>query len=270
MWEYPVFDPVAISLGPISIHWYALSYLVGIGCVWWRLNVRARMSAGRYTWNEEQVSDLVFYAVLGIIIGGRVGYMLFYGRDQIAENPLVILKVWQGGMSFHGGMLGVFIAMATYARLHKRTFFEITDYIAPSVPIALGAGRIGNFINGELPGRVTDVPWAAIYPGDIVGRHPSSLYQAFTEGLVLFCLLWLFNQKEKPKMAVSGMFLLGYGALRFITEFFREPDAHMGFVAFGWASQGQMLSMPMIIIGIGFIIYSYQKNTLSSSNKLNK
>jgi len=258
MWPYPVFDPVAISLGPVSIHWYALSYLVGIACVWWRLNVRAKALPDRYRWKEEQVSDLVFYAVFGIILGGRVGYMLFYARDQVMDNPWVLLKVWQGGMSFHGGMLGVFVAMWVYARWHKRTFFEITDYIAPSVPIALGFGRLGNFINGELPGRVTEVPWAAIYPGDTVGRHPSSLYQAMAEGLILFVVLWCFNRREKPRMVISGLFLMSYGALRFTTEFFREPDAHMGFVAFGWASQGQLLSFPMVAVGLGFIIYGYR------------
>ena len=259
MWQYPEFDPVALSLGPISIHWYALSYLLGIGCVWWRLNARAKNSPDRYQWNEEQVSDLVFYAVFGIILGGRVGYMLFYGWEQILDNPLVVFKVWQGGMSFHGGLIGVLVSMAVYARLHKLTFFHVTDYIAPSVPIALGSGRIGNFINGELPGRVSDVPWAAIYPGDIVGRHPSSLYQAFSEGVVLFFILWIFNRRAKPEMAISGLFLLSYGMLRFITEFFREPDVHMGFVAFGWASQGQLLSTPMIAVGIALIVYAYRK-----------
>lgn len=264
MWQYPEFDPVALSLGPISIHWYALSYLVGIGCVWWCLNARAKALPERYQWNEEQVSDLVFYAVFGIILGGRVGYMLFYGWDQILDNPLVIFKVWQGGMSFHGGLLGVLVAMAVYARLHGRTFFQVTDYIAPLVPIALGSGRIGNFINGELPGRVTDAPWAAIYPGDVVGRHPSSLYQALAEGLILFTIIWVFNRKEKPEMVISGLFLLSYGSLRFITEFFREPDHHMGFVAFGWASQGQMLSIPMIAVGLAFIIYAYRNKPLES------
>ncbi|MDA7772433.1 prolipoprotein diacylglyceryl transferase, partial [Pseudomonadales bacterium] len=176
MWHYPQFDPVAISLGPVSIHWYALSYLIGISLVWWQLGQRSRKH--KLGWSEEQISDMVFYSMFGIILGGRIGYMAFYGWQGIIDDPLRIVRVWEGGMSYHGGMLGVFLAMYLYGRKIDKTFFQITDFIAPSIPIALCCGRIGNFINGELPGRVTEVPWAAIYPGDIVGRHPSSLYQA--------------------------------------------------------------------------------------------
>ncbi len=275
MWNYPELDPVAISLGPIAIHWYALSYLVGISSVWWHLTRKAKVAAARpskgsdpkqtgkknaaKTWNDEQISDLIFYGVFGVILGGRIGYMLFYGRSQLVEDPLALFKVWQGGMSFHGGMLGVFVAAYVYGLRTGRTFFQITDFVAPSIPIALGCGRIGNFINGELPGRITEVPWAAIYPGDIVGRHPSSLYQALLEGPALFLLLWLYTRQIRPPVSVSGMFLVGYGGFRFISEFLREPDAHLGFIAFDWMTTGQLLSLPMVLIGVGFIAYSHRK-----------
>jgi phosphatidylglycerol---prolipoprotein diacylglyceryl transferase len=254
MWHYPRIDPVALQLGPVAIHWYALSYLVGIGVVWWLLK-RNKGDA----WTDEQISDLIFYGVLGIVVGGRLGYMLFYGYSALLENPLSLLKVWQGGMSFHGGMLGVITAVYLYARKHNRRFLEIGDFIAPSVPLALGSGRIGNFINGELPGRIADVPWAVIYPGDTLGRHPSSLYQALLEGPVLFAALWLFTRKPRPLMAVSGFFLTGYGSLRVLSEFFREPDQHMGFIAFGWITAGQLLSLPMVIIGGAFLVYGYRR-----------
>ena len=259
MWNYPVFDPVAISLGPISIHWYALSYLIGIGGIWWHLGYKSKkFSLG---WTDDQISDLIFYAVFGVILGGRIGYMLFYGRDELVKDPLSLLKIWQGGMSFHGGMLGVFVSMYVYGRFNKKTFFQLTDFIAPSIPIALCTGRLGNFINAELPGRVTDVSWAAIYPGELVGRHPSSLYQSFTEGLVLFLILWLFTLKKKPVITASGMFLIGYGGLRFFTEFFREPDAHLGYIAFDWLTTGQLLSAPMMLIGLILLATGYKLNS---------
>ena len=283
MWDYPSIDPVAISLGPLQIHWYALSYLIGISLVWWHLsfknkqavasentkdNKRAQKNkqqakSGVPIWTAEQLSDLVFYAVLGVILGGRIGYMLFYGMDQIIENPTSLIRIWEGGMSFHGGMIGVFLGMYYFARKTGYTFFQITDFIAPSIPIALGSGRIGNFINGELPGRISDVPWAVIFPGDTVARHPSSLYQATLEGPVLFLVLWLFSRTPKPTMAVSGMFLIGYASLRFISEFFRRPDLHMGsegFIAFQWLTTGQALSLPMVVFGIAFMTYSYRQS----------
>jgi phosphatidylglycerol:prolipoprotein diacylglycerol transferase len=255
MWHYPNLDPVAISLGPISIHWYAISYLVGIGLVWWTLGYRNRRYASGYT--DEALSDLVFFAVLGVLLGGRIGYMLFYGMENLLENPASALRVWEGGMSFHGGLIGVLLGVLWFARKTGRTFFQVTDFIAPSIPIALGCGRIGNFINAELPGRVTDVPWGLVYPGEAVARHPSSLYQATLEGPVLLVILWVFAMKPRPVMAVSGLFLVGYGLLRMISEIFREPDAHLGFVMFGQVTQGQLLSLPMVLLGIGFIAYSY-------------
>ena len=255
MWHYPNLDPVAISLGPISIHWYAISYLVGIGLVWWTLGYRNRHSASGYS--DEEVSDLVFFAVLGVLLGGRIGYMLFYGMENLLANPASALRVWEGGMSFHGGLIGVLLGVLWFARKTGRTFFQITDFIAPSIPIALGCGRIGNFINAELPGRVTEVPWGLVYPGEVVARHPSSLYQAMLEGPVLFVLLWVFAMKPRPVMAVSGLFLLGYGLLRIFSETFRLPDSHLGFVLFDQVTQGQLLSLPMVLLGAGFIAYSY-------------
>ena len=203
-----------------------------------------------------------FFGVLGIILGGRIGYMLFYGHAQIADNPMVIFKTWQGGMSFHGGMIGVLIAIWIYARKYRRSFFEVTDFIAPSIPLGLGCGRIGNFINGELPGRVTEVSWAAIYPGEVIARHPSSLYQAVLEGPVLFAILWIFAARPRPVMAISGLFLLGYGVFRFFSELFRQPDSHLGFVAFDWLTQGQLLSMPMVLFGVAFLVISYQRSRI--------
>lgn len=257
MWHYPQFDPVAISLGPVSIHWYALSYLVGISLAWWSLGIRNRRQ--KLGWSDEAISDAIFYGVLGVILGGRIGYMLFYGYASLAENPLVIFQLWKGGMSFHGGMIGVSIALFVYGRKYRRTFFEVTDFIAPCIPLGLGCGRIGNFINGELPGRITDVPWAAIYPGEVLGRHPSSLYQATLEGPVLFAILWIFASRSRPTMAISGLFLISYGALRVVSEFFRQPDDHMGFVAFDWLTQGQLLSLPMILFGMTFLFISYRR-----------
>jgi phosphatidylglycerol:prolipoprotein diacylglycerol transferase len=283
MWHYPQIDPVAISLGPLQIHWYALSYLIGISIVWWHMGYRnrkmaviapmtARAKQKKQTeqlvapWTDEQLSDLIFYGVLGVILGGRIGYMLFYGLDQLADNPLNLLRIWEGGMSFHGGMLGVFIGVYLFGRKVGKTFFQVTDFGAPGLPIALGLGRIGNFINGELPGRVSDVPWAVIFPGETLGRHPSSLYQAVLEGPVLFIVLWLYAKKQRPTMAISGMFLLGYGVLRFCSEFFRRPDLHMGdngFIAFNWLTTGQLLSLPMIGCGLAFIAWAYRQNSTS-------
>ena len=258
MWQYPEIDPVALALGPLRVHWYAISYLIGIGITWWLL--RQRRTGLGLGWSDEKLSDMLFYGVLGMILGGRVGYVLFYGTDSFLADPTVIFRIWQGGMSFHGGLLGVLLGMWLFARKQKRSFFTVTDLVAPCIPLALGCGRIGNFINAELPGRETDVAWAVIYPGDEVARHPSSLYQAFLEGPVLFAALWLYGRVPRPEMAVSGAFLLGYGALRFFSEFFRTPDAHLGFVAFDWMTQGQLLSLPMVILGIGFIGFAYKRS----------
>ncbi len=267
MWHYPEINPVAISLGPVSIHWYAISYLVGIALAWWLLRERTKLP--HVGFNDKSLSDLAFYAVLGVLLGGRLGYVLFYGWSNLMADPWSGLRIWQGGMSFHGGLIGVLVAIAIfnrrYAERYGRRFFETTDFIAPAVPLALGAGRIGNFVNAELPGRLAEIegsgtlPWTVIYPGELVARHPSSLYQALLEGPVLFALLWFFSRKARPPMTVSGVFLLGYGGLRIFSEFFREPDSHLGFILMGKITAGQLLSMPMVLLGVFLLVYGYRK-----------
>ena len=254
MWQYPELDPIALSIGQFSIHWYAISYLVGIGLAWWVAKIRVRRLG--LTFGDEQISDLVFYATLGVVLGGRIGYTLFYGLAGLFDDPLRLFRIWEGGMSFHGGMLGVLAAMLFYARKTGRTFFEVTDFIAPVIPLGLGSGRLGNFVNTELPGRVADVPWAVQFPGEFVGRHPSSLYQAALEGPVLFLILWWFTNRKpaRPTMAISGVFCLGYGSLRVFSEFFREPDAHLRFVAFDFLTMGQLLSLPLVLLGIALLV----------------
>ncbi|MCG6866422.1 MAG: prolipoprotein diacylglyceryl transferase [Thiogranum sp.] len=257
MLTYPDISPVAISLGPLAIHWYGLTYLVGFIGVWVLGGVRARKPDSG--WKAEEIPDMLFYGALGVILGGRIGYMFFYHFDLLLDDPLVLFRIWQGGMSFHGGMLGVFIAMWLYGRKTGRGFFEVTDFMAPFVPIGLGAGRIGNFINGELWGRPTDLPWGMVFPFvDNQPRHPSMLYEAFFEGLVLFIILWLYSSRPRPTRAVSGMFMLGYGVFRFGVEFVRQPDAHIGYIAFGWLTEGQILSAPMILFGVYLLVVAYR------------
>jgi phosphatidylglycerol:prolipoprotein diacylglycerol transferase len=262
MWNYPEIDPVAFAIGPLKIHWYGLTYLAALGLAWWLALLRSRRFG---QWQEQQIADLIFYGALGIVLGGRVGYMLFYGLADLADNPLNLLKVWQGGMSFHGGMLGVFIALYLFARKQNRRFFEVTDFVAPLVPLGLGLGRIGNFINAELPGRVSDASWAVVYPGDTIARHPSSLYQFIFEGPILFIVLFGFSARSRPRMAVSGLFLTCYGLFRIFTEFFREPDAHLGFIAFDQFTMGQLLSAPMVLIGFGMLVYAYSRGNSARS-----
>ena len=257
MLTYPSIDPVAIHLGPLQVHWYGIMYLIGFSTAWWLGRYRARQHPD---WDAEQVGDLIFYGALGVILGGRLGYILFYDLAAYVESPLNIFKVWQGGMSFHGGLLGVVIAMWLYGRRLEKSFFQVTDFVAPLVPIGLGAGRIGNFINGELWGRVSDVPWAMVFTDPRAGglpRHPSQLYEALLEGLLLFIIIWLYSRKARPLMAVSGLFLACYGTLRFLVEFTRMPDAQLGLIAFDWMSMGQLLSLPMILLGLSLLVWAY-------------
>ncbi|MGM0570706.1 prolipoprotein diacylglyceryl transferase [Marinobacter sp.] len=258
MLNHPQIDPVAISLGPLKIHWYGLTYLAGFAVGWWLGKVRARKD-----WtpvSEQQVGDLLFYIALGVILGGRFGYVVFYNFDQFLGDPLWLLRVWEGGMSFHGGLIGVMLAMWWYGRKIGSSFFRIADFVAPLVPVGLGAGRIGNFINGELWGKPTDVPWGMVFPQapDALARHPSQLYQFALEGVALFVVLWLFSSKPRPTMAVSGLFLILYGCFRVINEFFRQPDPQLGYLAFDWLTMGQLLSLPMIIAGIVLMVFAYR------------
>ena len=258
MLHWPNLNPIAFHLGPLAVHWYGLTYLGSFAVLWLISLYRAKRSQGE--WQAEQVSDLLFYGALGAILGGRVGYMLFYDLPAFIHQPLVIFKVWDGGMSFHGGMLGVFIAILLYCRKTKKMFFQVTDFIAPLVPIGLAAGRIGNFINGELVGRVTTVPWGMIYPqAGPLPRHPSEIYEFLLEGVLLFIVLVIYASKPRPRMAISALFLLGYGSARFFAEFFRQPDPQYGFIFWHWVTMGQILSAPMIIIGIWLLWYAYQK-----------
>ena len=258
MIDYPSIDPVALSLGPLKIHWYGLMYLIGFVSAW-RLGVyRAKLSNN---WDQKQVEDLIFYGALGVVLGGRIGYTLFYNFSTFIDDPISIFYIWKGGMSFHGGLLGVIAAYYLFARNHKKTFFQVSDFMAPMVPIGLGAGRIGNFINKELIGRPMEasMPWAMDY-GDHIARHPSSLYQALTEGLLLFIVVWIYSSKQRPLMAVSAVFVIAYGTFRFITEFFRTPDSHIGFLAFDWLTMGQLLSLPMVLIGVVAYVMAMKKN----------
>jgi phosphatidylglycerol:prolipoprotein diacylglycerol transferase len=250
---HPQFDPIAVKLGPLAIHWYGLTYLVAFAMFLWLASVRAGRSPFREAgWTRRDVEDLLFYGVLGVIIGGRLGYVLFYKPGYYAANPMEAFAVWKGGMAFHGGLIGVLVAMAWFARSRGRRWLEVTDLIAPCVPTGLASGRIGNFINGELWGRAADpsLPWAMIFPqsGTDLPRHPSPLYQFALEGLLLFALLWWYARRPRATGQVSGAFLVGYGVFRFIAEYFREPDGFLGLLSLG-LTMGQWLCIPMVLAG---------------------
>jgi phosphatidylglycerol:prolipoprotein diacylglycerol transferase len=283
---HPQFDPVAIHLGPLAIHWYGLMYLLGFMLFLWlgKLRIRslngqssfprspllnprppageeANVKSNLKSFDDKLLDDLLFYGVLGVVLGGRLGEVLFYHPGYYFSQPLEIFAVWQGGMSFHGGFLGVLIAMALFAHKRHIAWLQLMDFIAPLVPLGLGAGRIGNFINGELWGRPTDVPWGMIFPNaDNLPRHPSQLYEFALEGLALFALLWLYSNKLRPTGAVSGLFLIGYGSFRFLAEFTRNPDDGIfGLMTFG-ISMGQWLSLPMVLAGVGMMVWAYRKD----------
>ncbi len=264
MLTYPTIDPVLINLGPLKVHWYGIMYLLGFLGAW--LLARSRSQRAWSPVRKDQVEDLVVYAAFGVILGGRCGYVLFYNFDKWVADPLWLFRLWEGGMAFHGGLLGVIIAMFIYARRIGQSFFQVTDFMAPLVPIGLGLGRLGNFIGQELWGRATDLPVGMIFPRDSeqLARHPSQLYQFALEGLLLFSLLWWFSRKPRPTAAISGLFLFLYGAFRFAVEFVREPDGHIGFDLFDWMTRGQILSLPMIVVGLILIVWACSLNKKTS------
>ncbi|MBX3616204.1 prolipoprotein diacylglyceryl transferase [Nitrosomonas sp.] len=267
MLVHPQIDPVAISLGPLSIHWYGLMYLLGFALF---------ILLGRYrikhyphvTFTYEMLDDALFYGMLGVVLGGRLGHVLFYQFGYYLEHPLQTFAIWEGGMSFHGGFLGVFVAMMMLARKYNLSWLAVTDFVIPLIPPGLAAGRIGNFINGELWGRTTDAPWGMVFPYvDELPRHPSQLYQFALEGLLLFIIIWIYSSKPRPTGAVTGMFMIGYGVFRSIAEFFREPeDGFMGVLTLG-VTMGQWLSIPMILAGIAVLLWSGRQTVIPQNHK---
>jgi phosphatidylglycerol---prolipoprotein diacylglyceryl transferase len=254
MLTYPNINPIALNIGPISIRWYGITYLLGfLGAFCFLLK---RGGTQKVPWNFEQISDLLFYAAIGVIFGGTLGQILFYEPGTLLKDPLALLRFWEPGRSFHGGLIGVLLAVMIFSWRHHRRFFDVTDFIAPAVPIGLGAGRLGNFMNAELWGRVTTIPWGMVFPyAGSEPRHPSQLYEFFLEGVLLFIILYLYSRKSRPSGMVSGLFLVGYGIFRFIVEFFREPELSLG-IFDQWITMGQVLSIPMIVAGLIIMLYA--------------
>jgi phosphatidylglycerol---prolipoprotein diacylglyceryl transferase len=285
MLTYPSIDPVIVSVGPLAVHWYGLMYVVGFAAAW--LLARKRASAADSTWKLMDVDDLIFFAAIGVIAGGRIGWLIFYGMEQVIDDPVSIVRIWEGGMSFHGGLLGVIIAVALFGHRRNRRISDILDFLAPLPGLGIFAGRIGNFINGELWGKPTDVPWGFVlepnrlHPSQrdealrlcdrfaidpcVLHVHASQLYQGLLEGLLLFIILWFYTTKPRPRSAPAAVFLICYGVFRFIVEFVRVPDENRGYLLFDWVTMGQLLSAPMILIGVAVLILAYRRN-LPSGN----
>ncbi len=258
MFVHPDFDPIIFQIGPAAVRWYGLMYLLGFAAAFY-LGLKR---LDRIGFTKEQFSDLIFYGALGVILGGRMGYALFYQFDRVLEEPLWLFKIWTGGMSFHGGLLGVLIVLGVYSWRQNKNMIDMMDFAGPLLPIGLGAGRLANFINQELWGRETDVAWGVLFPNDPLGlvRHPSQLYEALLEGLALFVILWFFSRSPRRRGAVSGLGILCYGAFRFFVEFYREPDAHLGFIYSDWMTQGMLLCVPMLLLGGGLLLWSFGQN----------
>lgn len=265
MLVHPQIDPIIFQVGPLAVRWYGLMYLLGFAAFWWLGKKRAQRNDSFI--KPEQVGDLLFYSVLGVVIGGRFGSVFFYHFDRFVENPLYLFRIWEGGMSFHGGLLGVIFALWLYQRKFGWGFLRLCDFVAPLVPLGLGFGRLGNFINGELWGRATELPWGIIFPTvDQLSRHPSQLYQAALEGAALFVIIWFYSSRPRPVGSVCSLFVLFYGVFRFVIEFVREPDWHLGYIAFEWLTMGQLLTIPMIAVGI--VVFWLSHRGLFSNNNL--
>lgn len=261
MLVYPGFDPVALELGPLKVRWYGLTYLIAFAVAWWLARRRAAQPGS--TWKVADVDDFLFFAMLGVILGGRIGYTLFYGMEFWLQDPLYLLRVWEGGMSFHGGLIGVLVALAVFAQRRGRRIADVFDFAAALPGIGILAVRVGNFINGELWGRPGDVPWAMLVDG--VARHPTQLYEALLEGALLAAVLWWFTSKPRPQWAPSGLFLIMYASGRLIVEFWRLPDAHIGYLAGGWLTMGHVLTLPMLLAGIALLMIAYRRNVPSGN-----
>ena len=258
---YPDINPIAFAIGPVKVHWYGLMYVVGFIAGWWLARRRAARPGS--TWQAKDVDDLIFFAAVGVIVGGRLGWILVYGFDALRADPLAIIRVWQGGMSFHGGLAGVMIAVALFAKRRGRRIADVFDFTAPLPAIGLGAGRIGNFINGELWGKPTELPWGMLVDGRVL--HPSQLYEAALEGLALFVILWWFTAKPRPRLAPAGLFLALYAIFRIAVEFVRVPDADIGYLAFGWLTMGQLLSLPALVAGLAMLAWAYARRQPSGN-----
>jgi phosphatidylglycerol:prolipoprotein diacylglycerol transferase len=285
MIPYPAIDPIIFSMGPLAVRWYGLMYVIGFAAAWWL--ARRRAARPDSTWQPADVDDLIFYAAIGVILGGRLGWIAFYGGEQVLQDPLTIVRIWEGGMSFHGGLIGVVIAVLIFARQRERRFPDVLDFLAPLPGLGIFAGRIGNFINGELWGKQTTAAWgfivdpAPLYPVQaaeatrlcqrfgvdpcVLHVHASQLYEGILEGLVLFVILWVFTRRQRPRLAPSGLFLIIYGLCRFAVEFVRVPDENRGYLLFDWVTMGQLLSLPMIIVGALLMAWAYRRQEASGN-----